>query len=311
METIKQKGNPVSFLIFPKLNEWIRYSVSAFIITLALYLQVFQKIPFPGYFILLIASLLLMFKGIDKRVLNNSLRLSADWDNVNEEQLRNIPEMYKKLRRWDISFFELSSCTGWLVFMIIVLSAIFFIVQDNFFTVIGIDILILFFPLYLSGMLKIDLKPALVRKVEKILMVSQYCQQNYPDCKLEYPVLKFDRKADEHKVPADAKIKITPTDNNKDFLGIYGQCTMNTISGTLYPYFYFVIVYKDSFNPFSQIRNFDLKPNTLIEKTSEKGVNVLVIRQMTTRTSGYETNDKSINGLLDTTLKLHSYINGK
>lgn len=311
MEEINHKGNPVSFLLFPKLNEWLIYICSAAFIIAAFYVQFFIESMFIGYLLLFISSIMLMFRGIDKRAFNKTLLFCSEWEPVSEETLKSIPEMFKKLKRWDISFFELSSFLGWLVFLGIAGISVILIKQDSNYTILGIDILVLFIPLYLSGMAKIDIKPTVINKIDKILMLSNHCKDRFPDCKVEFLMIRSSPKKEEKKIPNDVKIKIMPTCENNDFLGIYGQCNMNSVSGTLYPYLYFVIVFKDTFMLPHQLTDMQSFANVMIEKTSEKGVNVIVIRQITTRTSGYETTDKAIKSLLEITMMLYRKIISK
>jgi hypothetical protein len=91
------------------------------------------------------------------------------------------------------------------------------------------------------------------------------------------------------RIPEDVKFRVDLADRDKDFLGLYGQVVINDVQGTSYPYFYVVLVAKQGFGLGTVYREYAPPRNIVKELNTEREVEVLVIRQRTTKTSGYHT----------------------
>ncbi|MBN1662731.1 MAG: hypothetical protein JW943_03935, partial [Deltaproteobacteria bacterium] len=101
-------------------------------------------------------------------------------------------------------------------------------------------------------------------------------------------------KGSEAKVPDDVKFRVKIQGQLPDFLGFYGQIVTNTVSSSTYPYFYVVLVAKQGFG-LRQSFNQYKPPRKIVKEFKEEGdVEVFVIRQHTTKTSGYHTNFKAV-----------------
>jgi hypothetical protein len=88
-----------------------------------------------------------------------------------------------------------------------------------------------------------------------------------------------------------------------DFIGLQGQISINSVKGRPYPYFYIVLIAKHSFN---LLKKFGKKSfeKLVVERKKTGEVDVVVIRQRTTKTSGYHTNVKVQDYTLETGLKV-------
>jgi hypothetical protein len=89
------------------------------------------------------------------------------------------------------------------------------------------------------------------------------------------------------------------------FLGVQVQISINSVEGRDYPYLYCVIIAKQEANIFNKKHDiiYSLQPNWItFEETVSEGVDVLVIRQYTTKTSGYYTNAKASNAIVNTAI---------
>lgn len=311
-KTFKQKGNAISFRMFPSLPDWIRYALVVVLMLGGFYIQFYHYGVFTGGAMILTASLLVMFKGIDKRVFNKGFVHLEEWTKTEKENVQETLNLYKNLKRWDTSSFEVSSLSGCFVFVLIVAAAVSLIVMQYYFAMIGIDILLMFIPLYFSGMAKIDTKPQIVLKIENTRIIENKLINQYKKHSYDYYIQLATVKNAEKPVPSDLKIKITPPETTDDFLGIYGQCSINVVSGAFYPYLYYVIVFKKGFNLRPKVaKDLGIIGNICIEISETKEAEVLIIRQKTTRTSGYHTKAKAIEELLDYTLELYRLRFGK
>lgn len=103
--------------------------------------------------------------------------------------------------------------------------------------------------------------------------------------------------------PNDARILIKLIDAPEEFIGVQGQISINTVKSTNYPYFYTVIIAKPEFNLLKKFGDPGLK-NITIESKKTSEVDVIVIRQTTTKTSGYHTNDSVQDYILTNSINL-------
>ena len=99
-------------------------------------------------------------------------------------------------------------------------------------------------------------------------------------------------KGSDAKIPDDIKFKVDVEGRHPDFLGLYGQVVLNEVQGSSYPYFYVVLVARQGFGLADAHREYK-SPRRIISEIKNQGqVEVLVIRQKTTKKSGYHTNPK-------------------
>jgi hypothetical protein len=99
---------------------------------------------------------------------------------------------------------------------------------------------------------------------------------------------------DEQKVPEDVKFRINIHNQLPDFLGLYGQIVINRVGDKKYPYFYVVLVAKKGYGLKTAFTSYHPPSGIIKEFKVEDDVEVLVIRQKTTRTSGYHTKGRTI-----------------
>jgi hypothetical protein len=146
------------------------------------------------------------------------------------------------------------------------------------------DALALLAPHWVTGVRRILTVPGLITKIEMIKAVLG--RTKLQGGSVEYYMLL---KGDKAKMPDDVKIRVTFANQHKDFLGLYGQITTNSVQGTLYPYFYIVLVAKQGFGLFSVHESYTPPKGVIKEFSRKDDVEVLVVRQTTTSTSGYNT----------------------
>jgi hypothetical protein len=88
-------------------------------------------------------------------------------------------------------------------------------------------------------------------------------------------------------------------DRHPDFLGLYGQVVLNEVQGRSYPYFYAVLVARRGFGLQQARDGHRAPPGVTIELNEQDKVEVLVIRQTTTKKSGYHTEPADAAKILD------------
>jgi len=96
-----------------------------------------------------------------------------------------------------------------------------------------------------------------------------------------------------NSVPRDARFTIRIEPVKKGFYGLQAQININLVQGTSYPYFYCVLAAEPGFGLKrfeSSIRQTD---KIICEYQEDEKAEVLVIRQFTTKKSGYHTKNKA------------------
>lgn len=304
-EMYEHRGNPIAFRMFPSMPDGIRYLLAAALLIGGFLIQLDYNLQVPGVLMLLAASLLLMFKGIDRRIFRYSLSERTDWVKTTPENINQMLAINRDLKKWDKNPFELSNASGCLLFLLLaVLTAA--LLAFNVHLIFLVDVAVLFIPLFLSGMLKIDTNPPILNKTLNILTIVPRLKERSQDFDYSYYTMLAPVKGKQKPAPADIKIKINPITSPPEFLGIYGQCNLNMVGGTAYPYMYFVVVYRKDFDLKGKISDIlGSKDNITREYSETADARVLIIRQTTSRTSGYHTKPKDILRLFDYTLRVY------
>ncbi len=122
------------------------------------------------------------------------------------------------------------------------------------------------------------------------------------------------------KVPVDAKIFAVPEQAPSWLMGIQFQVSVNTVQSKPYPYFYSVIILKPGtlreLFGFSALRSTKKKFPWLLERCGiddeklvvelqrQKEVDVIIIRQKTTKSSGYYTDDRRSREIFEEALEI-------
>ncbi len=273
----------------------------------------------PGAFLLLCASLL----GIVRGYTNKPEKLGADeqWRAADKAQLQKILDIAESTKKWDRSFLDIT-CPRGLFALFVLLGGAGFLG----FSLIGlgfinagfalcIDVFVLFLPHWVTGVRTILVNAPLTVKIENLLYVWslwEASRREGENMSAQMAVVK----AENGELPADAKLILQYPALGESFFGLQVQVVLNNVQGTDYPYLYCVLVAKKEFGmgnklkliyedaaKFIKAENkaagfFSVKPCAIdTEIKDEGGMQILVIRQRTTKDSGYYTDRKAIERL--------------
>jgi hypothetical protein len=106
------------------------------------------------------------------------------------------------------------------------------------------------------------------------------------------PALMLSRGKDDKTIPDDARFSIAFPDSSEGFYGLQAQINLNVVQGTSYPYFYCVLAAKPGFGLIKHKEKIQLAQKVICEYQEDGRAEVLVIRQHTTRKSGYHTKNR-------------------
>ena len=244
----------------------------------------------------------LIVRGYDNRVKFGKYSPSYGWEQADESKIQEVEQFVKKMKKWDRSLIDISNGLGkfslivWLiVFGVIGLMGYF---DGNMpFLTIAVDAFLLFFPHWVTGTRSIQTQPNLLFKINLIkrLLKRRDIASRMQHHEIEYFLLL--KGVEERKVPEDVKLRVNIHNQNQDFLGYYGQIVINRIGDKKYPYFYVVLVAKKRYGLKTAFTSYHPPSKIIKEFKTEGDVEVLVIRQKTTKTSGYHTKDRDIRRL--------------
>lgn len=297
----------VVFRIWPSLDYPKRIILSFGLILAGLIGQYFMSALLPGVIFILGGNLLLIVKGYDNRVAAGKFEPSAAWEKVNKSKFYEVERLDRAMKKWDRSALDITNKLGFFVLAVIA-AAIWMIYMlgktsaDRTLTIIAWDAGLLLVPHWITGIRAILTKPDLVLKINAFKALLN--EKKHPwlaGYEVDYYMMLAGEQA---KIPNDVKVRINIKDQHEDFLGLYGQIVINKVNGTSYPYFYVVLVARQGFGLKAAFQSLTPPGGVTKEYKIDKDVEVLVIRQATTKTSGYHTNNKKMTVILKTGISL-------
>jgi len=283
----KQDRGVVVFLVWPSLTYGTRMALSFVLVVAGLVLQFFTRGLFPGVVTVAVGNLLLLVKGYDNRIDFGAFDPEAHWERVKREKLHELKALDAKIKRWDRTSLEVTNPLGLFAFLIVAGGIAAVIVAGSGVTrILGIDAAILLIPHWMTGIRSALRAPGLLVRIEAIESVLERATHRLAKHRVTLLMLLTGGEA---KLPEDVKFKVDVEGQHPDFLGLYGQVVLNDVQGTSYPYFYVVLVAKDGFGLHDAFKRFRPDSDITKEFKREGKVEVLVIRQYTTKKSGYHT----------------------
>ncbi|OGF64816.1 MAG: hypothetical protein A2Y62_19460 [Candidatus Fischerbacteria bacterium RBG_13_37_8] len=287
-----------TYVIFKSLST----SVRRFLILLFLIIGFALQTTSSSLLIIIAGTIVVFFASLLSLVRNISIKekkaRSSEWQKVTMEEFNKVKVKLKQIKKWS------SISTSKKITMIIILfvlcwsfSYVLFADQPLLIKIIIIDAFILFIPLFVSGSRSIWTPPDMDIKVKALSLLLDFdFIKNDKRLKLQ-PYLQIGIDSPEKNFPTDAKLIIEITGAPKDFLGVQMQVSINRVQSKAYPYAYAVIVAQKSLHlDLKEIKSPDKK--VVFEPKQQAEVDILVIRQRTSRTSGYHTNDSTIENIV-------------
>jgi hypothetical protein len=280
------------FKLWPNLDYRRRMQISFALITLGFLIQWITVLAFPGVLVLLAGNVLLLVTGYHNKVEFGSYNPAAQWQKVRLERLDELIELEKNIRRWDRSMMDISNPLGIVIFGVLLLLLFLWATNSHGISyIIAIDTAALLLPHWLTGFRRMLRLPGLMVKVDTIKDLLGSQASGSDKYKLQLLTLL---KGSKEKLPEDLKIKIMPNEPVDNFLGLYGQVVINAVQGKSYPYFYVVLVTEKGSKLESIFQHYSPLSGIISEFKSQEKVDVFIVRQKTSKTSGYHTKPDTI-----------------
>lgn len=285
----KNERGVVVFRLLPSIPYRERLAGCFALIALGLIVQVRTGSFLPGALLLALGNVLLLVKGFDNRVDFGAFEPDAHWERVGIEKLQELRALHQKIKRWDRSALDISNPVGVVVFMGVALPlAIMALGGSRGGRILALNALVLLVPHWMTGIRSILVKPKLLVRIEAIEEILEGAKASLQRHQV-IPMMLL--RGGEARIPEDLKFKVDIAEHHPDFLGLYGQVVINEVQGTSYPYFYVVLVARKGFGLVDVHRRLRNAPPRKIKREfkRQQEVEVLVIRQRTSKTSGYHT----------------------
>ncbi len=289
-----ERRDEIRFYIAKSLPYNVRLAISFALIFVGLAVQ----FGVPDYYLaglpfIFAGVLFLLTKGFDNKPEQES-RL-GDWKPTTKEQVKRILDIRDKAKKWDEALVDITNGVGGCSFVLAGLIVAAVAVGVGYHspilrnTVIA-DAAVMFLPFWFTGVKFILKNDHAVIKAELFLKVHSLFETIKDEGEeFQFQMRTAGVKDEAGEVPRDLKAIIHFHNGPADFLGLQMQIALNDVQGTSYPYYYCVLVARKELDKLNK-KNLGSPPeNVVLECKSEKDVEIAVIRQYTTKTSGYHT----------------------
>ncbi len=298
----------VVFWAFPSLGYETRLAIGLVLIAVGLGLQFATQTVLAGIIAMAAGNVLFLVKGYDNRVDARGFDPEQHWERVEMERLEELVVLDRKMRQWNRSLIDITNPLGVFAFLVVGIGLLAVVVlQSGPFRVLAIDALVLLVPHWLTGTRSILRRPGLLVRVKTIQQILDDARPELVDHETTLLMLLGGGPT---PIPTDVKFKIDVAQHHPDFLGLYGQVVINEVQGQSYPYFYVVLVARRDFGLHQSFREFNPGEEITKEFKPQGEVEVFVIRQQTTKTSGYHTEPANAREILRWGLRIADRVAG-
>lgn len=305
-----ENQDSVHFHFAPKMAYDRRVLVFIGLLFVGLMFQIVSLTPWPGIPFLIIATGLMLVKGYDSRARLKKFQPDSNWTDVDMERVHQIDVIRKKNQDWNKDAIDITNFMGCSTFLLIALGATALTVITFLFTrriaaslIIPIDVFILFVPFWFSGLRFILTQPNLAVKVKVLKEMEKSFQKIKSETELFVPSLMLAKDEKGKALPTDVRFTIRFAQIPSGFYGLQAQININLVQGNSYPYFYCVIAAKPGFGLEQYLSSIKQTKRVIAEYQEDAQAEVLVIRQFTTKNSGYHTNPLVCDEILKTSLE--------
>jgi hypothetical protein len=305
-----EKRDSVRFHFAKSLSYNIRIGLAMVFLVSGFGVQLYYMKALYGAPLLFIGICLVLVKGYDSRMRIKGFKQDPNWKTVSIEKIEEIEQLRKKNIKWDRDALDISSWVGVLSLILIgsvaIVGALVLGELSKDFRVtaiLAIDVAILMIPLWFSGMRLIMKQPNLAIKVRMVMWLHKLFRDRKRKGEEFKPALKLSRGKDDKTIPEDARFSVAFPDCPEGFYGLQAQINLNVVQGTSYPYFYCVLAAKPGFGLSQFKKKIPLAKRIICEYQEDERAEVLVIRQYTTRKSGYHTKEKQCIEILTNALE--------
>lgn len=246
---------------------------------------------------------------------------AESWRSARRAEVERILEISRKQGQWDQDAVDITNGTGIMALLgvVMVLALVTAIVPEvavkfsdapsgahpdwlpRLRLMLLSDFALMLLPFWFTGTRSVLKNGKLVNKAKLLLEVDEAFARLKRDGEtFDFQLQTVPTGEGSGHVPVDVKAAIRFAAGPPEFLGLQMQVAINSVQGSDYPYFYCVLVAKSAFGP---LRVAPPPRGLVVEPSAETDVQVVVIRQETTKKSGYHTGQTAARRILEFSLE--------
>lgn len=301
----------IQFHFFRKLSYTARMIIYICLIIAGFVTQIITVSIWPGAVLLLLAVLINMVKGYDTSPQpGQEPDYSDNWARTTMERIHRINQIKEDINKWDKDALDISNGTGCLAFGIaaIVLAALFAVLMEesgmNVAAIFIVDAVILILSLWFNGLRIKGHQNDLYIKTDLIIELERHFRKVKREGEEFVPSLRLAVDKEGKEYPTDCRFNIVFTDAPADFYGILAQTNINVVESSHYPYFYCVITAKAGFGLKKYLVRDNMPKSIIMEYSDDEEAEVIVIRQRTTKSTGYHTKMNTCKSIMEFALNI-------
>lgn len=253
---------------------------------------------------------------------------AESWRSARRAEVARIPEISRKQGQWDQDAVDITNGTGFLALLgvVMVLALVTAIIPDvalkfsdapstahpdwlpRLRLMLLADFALMLLPFWLTGTRSVLKNGKLVNKATLLLAVEEAFTRLKRDGEtFDFQLQTVPTGDGSGHMPVDVKAAIRFAAGPPEFLGLQMQVAINSVQGSDYPYFYCVLVAKSGF---ADLRVGPPPRGLTVEPSAASDVQVVVIRQATTKKSGYHTGETAARRILEFALEQARAVTG-
>ncbi len=303
----ESKTPTLEFSAGKKMSYRRRLWIVAALVLLGFGLQVVFLNAFAGVPFLIAALVLTWVRGFDNQLDHRRPRMNAAWEVTETKRIQDILTLDRKMRSWDDSLTDISSPAGgvMLVLALIGIGVAYVALRQDWpaiALIVAVDGALLIVPQWFNGMRTIQTRGDLVLKATHVKKVLALLDKGAVGAGVLKARMHMTGR-DEERSPDNFKLVAGYPDGPEGFHGVQAQVVINRVQGRGYPYFYACLVCEEGKGLLANGRPASLPSDVIVEMETKDDVDVIIIRQHTTKTSGYHTSVNKSVAILETALQ--------
>ncbi len=297
----------VVFRVLPALGYGVRAVAAVAFVVGGLAWQVAAMSFWPGILMVMAGNILLLVRGYNNNVDLGRYKASNEWRPATLDKIRQVQKLDLKMKTWDRSVLDISNRLGCLAFGLVLAALAFTIVaglqlESRALQLVGVNAAVLLLPHWVTGIRSILTRPKLMLKIDAFLKLYDCVKDEVAEDKLQFSLLLEGKGARE--IPSDIRFRYVPKGAAEGFLGLQGQMAVNEVQGKSYLYFYVVAVAERGYGLTRRLGQWKAPEGLVLEASDNGQVEVAVLRQITTKNSGYSTDETRMRSILHSGLML-------
>jgi hypothetical protein len=300
-----ERHEELQFFIAKDLSYTMRLTLAFtfMIVGFALQIYLVETSFWWGLPLVFCGVLLVLTHGYKNKVTKTG---QGTWQPTLRSNITRIMEMNRKIKDWDKAFIDITCFRG--AFMLILITVLIggagLFLPDQLCVMLVANAAVMLFPFWITGVRSILTNDQIVIKAKMLTGVQNQFELGKKEGEeFQYQMQSRKAKEAEGEIPHDIKAMVHFHNGPAEFLGLQMQVSINSVQGKDYPYYYCVLVGRPSLKGLSKSEMGEEPFNITYEASGEKEVDIVVIRQTTTRKSGYHTPQRTANAIFLDALK--------